>query len=381
MVRLPSAADRVRERILAVLHRAVSGRIPLNGSIALTHRCNLCCVHCYLGHERHAAPEGGERDTAFWLSVLDQAAAAGCLNLLITGGEPLLRQDFAEIYTRAKRLGLLVTVFTNATLVDEAILELFADLPPQLVEITLYGATERVYDQVTGVRGSHGRCLAGAAALRQRGIRVGFKTMILAENRHEIPAMRRLAVESGVDFRLDPALFPCKDGHHGPLSHRIPPEEAVAIEMEDPAYREKAVVFHQRMRGLPPESRLFGCLAGVTGFHVDPVGMLLPCLMVADPAHDLRRGSLLAGWRDVIPAFREQGVPTGYECHRCGIRHLCGACPATVALETGNPYHKAEYSCRLGGERHRMILEELRRNAAAPGPEREEGRSGDARTL
>lgn len=353
-----------RERLLAFQRRAVAGRVPLSGSIALTHRCNLRCVHCYLGCERHAATEGGERDAAFWISVLEQAAAAGCLNLLITGGEPLLRPDFAEIYVRAKRLGLLITVFTNATLVDEAILELFADLPPQLVEITLYGATAGVYEQVTGVQGSHGRCLDGATALRRRGIRVGFKSMILTENRREIPAMRRLAAEQGVDFRLDPALFPCKDGHRGPLSHRIPPEEAVAMEMEDPGYREKAVIYHQRLRDMPPGNRLFGCLAGLTGFHVDPSGFLVPCLMVAAPAQDLRTGDFLTGWRHVIPAFREQEIRTGYECHRCEKRHLCGACPATVAMETGTPFQKAEYICRLGSERHRVILEELQKSAA-----------------
>ena len=78
-------------------------------------------------------------NTARVLSVIDEITEAGCLSLLITGGEPLLRHDFSEIYRHAKKSGLLVTVFTNGTLITPAVIELFADLPPQIVEISLYG--------------------------------------------------------------------------------------------------------------------------------------------------------------------------------------------------------------------------------------------------
>ena len=344
-----------REHLLAFQGRAIAERVPLTGSIAMTHRCNLRCVHCYLGEERLTAPETGERDAAFWCSIIDQIAAAGCLNLLITGGEPFLRRDFAEIYTRAKKRGLLITVFTNGTLLDETLLDLFADLPPRLVEITLYGATQTVYEKVTGIRGSFGRCLVGIEALRTRGIRVGLKTMILTENREEIPAMRRMAGSRGLDFRLDPALFPCRDGHPGPLDHRIPPAEAVAIEMEDREFLEKATAYFEKTRGFPPQERLYGCMAGLTSFHVDPAGTLLPCLMVATHGFDLRQGGFLTGWREVIPRFREQSVTPEFECHRCEKRVLCGLCPASFGMETGSPYRKSEYICRLGQERYRIL--------------------------
>lgn len=367
----PSGESTPLSRLGVLVAKAAGARVPLSGSFALTHRCNLRCVHCYLGAERHASSDSaGEADTGFWLDLLDQLAAAGCLNLLITGGEPLLRPDFPDIYTRARRLGLLVSVFTNATLIDDKTLGPFLEHPPDLVEVTLYGATEEVFDEVTGVRGSWRRCLKGIDSLARAGIRVGLKSMILKENRHEIPAMRTMAQERGVNYRLDPSLFACRDGHRGPLDHRIPAEEAVAIEMADERFRRRAAAVYRRMRGAPPEQRLYACQAARTGFHVDPAGLLLPCLMLDSPRFDLRRGRFLSGWREVLPRLFHQSVAPGDECHHCEKRSICGFCPAQFRMESGSVHLKSEYICRLGTERHRVLADMPVADDVAPGANR-----------
>jgi radical SAM protein with 4Fe4S-binding SPASM domain len=351
VARVTSPGDVVKARLTAMIDRAMAERVPLNGTIAMTHRCHLRCVHCYLGAERQALPSEGELDTAFWLSVVDQVADAGCLELLITGGEPLLRPDFATVYARSRSKGILVDVFTNATLVDERILRLFEELPPQLVDVSLYGASEEVYERVTGIPGSHRRALAGVDGLLARGIPVALKAVILSENKHEMAALRAMAAERGVSFRVDAALFPCRDGDCRPLDHRIDAAEAVAIEMQDPDHLRRATEHFQRLQGRAPESQLFACMAGLTGFHVDPQGTLLPCLMVTTHGFDLRKGTFRQGWDEVVPRFREQGIKPGYECHECEMRFLCGTCPAQAGMETGSPHRKAEYLCRLGEAR------------------------------
>jgi radical SAM protein with 4Fe4S-binding SPASM domain len=338
VAQVTSPGDVVKARLTAMIDRAMAERVPLNGTIAMTHRCHLRCVHCYLGAERQALPSEVELDTAFWLSLVDQVADAGCLELVITGGEPLLRPDFGEVYARARRRGILVSVFTNATLVDERILALFEELPPQLVDVSLYGASAEVYERVTGIPGSYRRALAGVDGL-------------LAGNKHEMPALRAMAAERGVSFRVDAALFPCRDGDCRPLEHRIDAAEAVAIEMEDPDHLRRATEHYERLRDRPPEGQLFACMAGLTGFHVDPRGTLLPCLMVTTHGFDLRTGTFRRGWDEVIPRFREQTIEPGYECHECEMRSLCGTCPAQAGMETGSPHRKAEYLCRLGEAR------------------------------
>ena len=132
-------------------------RIPFSGSIDLTHRCNLDCVHCYLGPRAERRTGAAEMSTGRILSLLDEITDAECLNLLITGGDPLIREDFPVIYSHAKKNGLLVTIFTNGTLLTDRVLDLFVDLPPLEVEISIYGATAPTYEKITRVPGSYER--------------------------------------------------------------------------------------------------------------------------------------------------------------------------------------------------------------------------------
>ena len=106
--------------------KADINRIPLAGSFELTPRCTLNCKMCYIHKsscDKSAISE--EKDASFWINLATQAKDAGMLILLLTGGEPLLRQDFEEIYVACKKLGLLVSVNTNATLLDSEKIKLF----------------------------------------------------------------------------------------------------------------------------------------------------------------------------------------------------------------------------------------------------------------
>ncbi len=172
------------------LHRMVaSKRIPAGGSIDLTSRCNFRCVHCYV------RSNDGKRELALGEveRIFDELAAAGCLWLLITGGEPLLRLDFREIYLLAKKRGFLVNLFTNASLVTEEIAAMLSEWPPFAVEVTLYGASAETYERVTGVPGSFQRCLDGINLLKHNNVRLRFKTMLLRINRHELGQMMKMA--------------------------------------------------------------------------------------------------------------------------------------------------------------------------------------------
>ena len=138
-------AERLNREILAK-------RIPLTGSIELTHRCNLRCVHCYCNlpaGERKAMSR--ELTTEEVLDIYDQIAEAGCLWLLITGGEPLLRKDFREALAGAKQRGFILTLFTNGTLITPETADFLTEWRPYSIEITLYGATRETYEKITGV--------------------------------------------------------------------------------------------------------------------------------------------------------------------------------------------------------------------------------------
>ncbi len=326
--------------------------VPMTGSMALTHRCNLRCKHCYAGPDTNPPTDGSEPTTSQWQEWINQAIEAGCLFLLLTGGEPMLRPDFAEIYTHAKLAGLMVTVFTNGSRLTSSILDCFGDLPPYAVEISLYGATPGKHDAITGIPGSFVRSIRGVEQLLDWGVRVRLKSMLMKDNLNEFSAIRELAEETyGVEFRMDAALMPRLDGNRDPLNLRVSPEDAVAVELASASSRDKWA----RAQGVgeKPHSsdRLYSCGAGVIGFHVNAEGDLMPCLVPSGIQESLLSQTFGDAWASVVHAMAGQRAETAFECLSCPHKVMCGWCPAYARAENGRADSKPLYLCEQG--RHR----------------------------
>lgn len=122
----------------------------------LTERCNNACIHCYINQlEDNCEIKSREMSTFFIEEILKQAANLGCLSVRFSGGEPLLRDDFRKIYLYTRRLGMSVTLFTNATLFTEELCQLFSKVPPgKPVSTTVYGMHANSYDAVVARKGA-----------------------------------------------------------------------------------------------------------------------------------------------------------------------------------------------------------------------------------
>jgi len=202
-------------------------------------------------------------------------------------------------------------------LVDESIIELFQDLPPHSVEISLYGATPETYEKVTGVIGSFSKCLTGIQRLLDANINLVLKTILMTYNRHEFFGMKEMAEGFGVGFRFDAAIFPRLDGDKKPLELRVSPEEAVEKEMADGDRLQQWKDYHDKVKGFSVPDNLYNCGTGLTSFHINANGMLQPCLMVSSLQYDLLNGSFLEGWRDVMPRIREKKAGAAKACTQC----------------------------------------------------------------
>ena len=113
-------------------------RIPVSGTFELTPRCNLSCKMCYIHMSAEEQRQrGNELTTEEWLHIARQAVKAGMIYLLLTGGEPMLRPDFVDIYREIIKMGVVISVNTNATLVTPEIVECFKQHPPECVHGTL----------------------------------------------------------------------------------------------------------------------------------------------------------------------------------------------------------------------------------------------------
>jgi len=343
--------------------RIVRERTPVSASIELTYRCNLHCGHCYCPPGERSQ----ELSTAEVKAVFDELARLGTLFLLVTGGDPLLRKDFPELYRHAKELGMLVTVFTNGTLIDERIAALWRELPPYLVEISLYGLTREVYEKVVAVPGSYDRCLAGIERVLRDGHPLALKCPVTRDNAHEIPGIAQLAKDLGVDFRYDPVILGTMEGRTHTHAFRLSPEEIVAFEARDPekdrAYRHwLADEAHPEI----PSEALFSCGAGKNSLHVDPYGNVQVCLMVKNFKHSLRERPLAEIYREEFPRILSLRRDTGSKCSSCASRATCNNCPGMALWETRTNDSHVDFLCQLTAVREHTYAGALSDALAPP---------------
>lgn len=331
--------------------RILAERVPVSASIELTMRCNLHCSHCY-------CPPGDrqrELDTDEVKSVFDRMAEMGTLFLTMTGGDPLLRKDFPELYRHAKDRGMLVTVYTNGTLIDDAIGELWDALPPYLVEISLYGLTRQVYERVVRVRGSYDRCLAGIHRVLEGGHALALKCPVTKENAHEVAGIAQLAMDLGVEFRYDPLILATMEGERHPHELRLAPEEIVALEASDVEKDRAWNKYLNEEEHLAPEGdRLFSCGAGQNFLHVDPYGNVQVCLMVKNFQRSLREKPLERIYHEDFPEIISIRRDEVSKCGGCEHRATCHNCPGVALWETKSNHSHVDFACQLTAVRSRM---------------------------
>ena len=336
-------------------------RNPAQGEMEITHRCNLRCVHCYC---RRDADDQEARDTELSYDeicgIVDQIAQEGCLYFELTGGEPLLRRDFVDIYDYCRDKGLLVILFTNGTLITRRIADHLAERPPLSVEITLYGATKEVYESVTGIPGSYEKCLNGIKLLVDRGIKLLLKSVILTLNMAELDALKQFASNLGVDFRFDAMLHPRLSGMddpYGPYQYRLSLDQMLRLEVSDEERLVAWKAYLDRLEGMPRAKTLYKCGAGLHSFFIDVAGNLTMCIEARSPSYDLRKGSFREGWHDFLADVRNRPELGDSECARCDIYLLCKQCPGRSQLEYGPDVQSkpVEWICDLAHMREKAF--------------------------
>ncbi|HET7434681.1 MAG TPA: radical SAM protein [Thermoanaerobaculia bacterium] len=331
-----------------IIHDSVNAhRVPVNGTIEVTRRCPLECAHCYNNLPMDdLAARNGELTTEEHKRLIDELAEMGLLWLCYSGGEIFARRDFMEIYAYAKSRGMLVTLFTNGTLVTERIADALAANPPFTIEITLYGRSKEVYEGLTGVPGSWEKCMRGIELILERGLPLKLKTVAVSINVHEIAAMREFAESLGVEFKFDPMINPRIDCSASPLAVRLSETQIVALDLQDP---ERVAEWRRLARDfappVPESPQLYECGGGVNSFAIDPNGELSICVLSHVDTYNVRTG-FREGWEKFLLGVRTRPASRVTKCTNCALRSLCGQCAANGELENGDPEMPVDFLCR-----------------------------------
>ncbi|MCX6844805.1 MAG: radical SAM protein [candidate division WOR-3 bacterium] len=352
-------------------HNIWHGKRPLLGriDIELTERCNNNCIHCCINLPEDAADaQSREVGSDSVKDVLTQAADLGCLTVRFTGGEPLLREDFEELYLFARRQGMKVLLFTNARLVTPQLADLFARVPPgELVEVTVYGMKPESYEAVSRVPGSYAEFRRGVNLLLDRRVGLVVKGALLPPNRGEMDEFEAWAATiPAMDHPPGYSMFFDLRGrcdsevkNRQIAGLRLSPEVGTAIltRHREAYFKDMRQFCSKFMR--PSGDRLFACGAG-HGTCVDAYGRAQMCMMLRHPdtTYDLKTGSLRDAVTSFFPRLREmRATNPDYlaRCARCFLKGLCEQCPAKSWTEHGTLDTPVEYLCEVAHAQARYL--------------------------
>ncbi|HSJ15150.1 MAG TPA: radical SAM protein [Longimicrobiales bacterium] len=314
----------------------------------LTQRCNLACAHCYIAAGSwHTA--ANELTTTECLRITDEILSISPAPMFIlSGGEPLLRDDLEQIAAHAAAGGATVVVGTNGTRLTRERIRSLKAAGVRGVAISVDSLDERYHDRFRHGTGALGDTLAGVARLREEELDFVVQTSLTRGNRAELDSLAAWAERSGaVSFNV---YFLVSTGRGEGMSGLSPAENEEVLQqlaIMERRYRGRMLIrskcqpqIMRHVHAADPESPLLNygtrCPCGVHYCRITPEGRITPCPYMPVAAGDLRAHSFVEIWRD-SPVFARlrQGEPGG-KCGRCEYRALCGGCRARAHADTGD---------------------------------------------
>lgn len=334
--------------------RAGAQGIPLGGTFELTPICNMNCRMCYIRMNEEQMKEKGElRTVEQWLALAKEAKDAGMLFLLITGGEPLLYPGFRELFVELKKLGLFVSINTNATMIDEDTVEFFKKYLPYRINITLYGGSSDAYKRLCRYESGYDKVINAIRMLKEAKLSVKINCSITSENVSDAASILSVAKDFSTACSLGCYMFP-PTRRDDKSTCRFTPEEAgrcqamvdkMCLEpkdFEDNVRKIKAVESGELVIDIPS---IFRCRAGRSSFWITWNGRMNACGMIESFNLDPFKDGFTECWKEINSSINEAVALKG--CEGCKDRAICKVCPAIAAAETGSFNGKPEYLCKM----------------------------------
>ncbi|MDH7601182.1 MAG: radical SAM protein [Armatimonadota bacterium] len=324
----------------------------------LTNACNLSCAHCRArpAKERSSA----ELSTEEAKRLLDDIAAFAQPAVVLSGGEPLVRPDWAEIARYGTVKGLRVLLATNGSLVSRDIARQMVEVGIKRISVSIDAAGSELHDRFRGVQGAFDAAWQGITNAREAGLEFQINTTVTRHNLEQIPRILELAVEQGAAALHLFLLVPTGCGFEIADEEMIKPEEyeqvlgwlyeqskTAPIGLRATCAPHYYRIARQRSQGgcdahnsngqRTETKSSKGCLAGSAVCFVSHSGEVYPCGYLPVSAGNVRRENIANIWRDaeVFKLLRDEDNLEG-KCGRCEYRRVCMGCRARAYAMTGS---------------------------------------------
>lgn len=374
---MDNAELQVEPRITNYLFaKAAQEKTPLSGTFELSPVCNFSCKMCYV---RKTASEVKASDRPMmrleqWMDIARQAKEQGMLYLLLTGGEPLLWQDFWQLYRHLIQMGFLVSINTNGSLIDQKAIDQFEKFPPTRINITLYGASDKTYERLCGVSGVFEKVDWAITRLQNIGIQVKLNGSLTPHNIEDLEACTRYAKSKGLIYEAVTYMFPPlrREASMIGRNERFTPKEAAKYSFKNYRLQFGDKLYEERLRGIvkgavfPPgldenciaqKDGKVHCRAGKAAFWITWDGWMTPCGMMPEPRIDMKSLMFGEAWKKLVEVSNQMKI-SGV-CAECPNRKLCHSCAAMAMAETGNTASVPQYLCEMVQEMRQIAIKEL----------------------
>jgi len=339
----------------------------------LTRSCNLFCAHCR-GSARHGQ-FSNELSTEECFNLIDQILKVGKPIIILTGGEPLIRQDILQIAKYAVNKGFRVVMGSNGTLVTEEMAAKLKDVPISRLAISLDFPAAKSQDDFRGQAGAFTAAMAGIANARQAGIEIQINSTITRLNVSFLDELLSLALRIGA-VAFHPFLLVPTGRGKGLESVELSPQQYEETlnwiydkqaEMGDrmffkptdaPHYlrvmkqrqkQDSKIKFTKKSESTsghnPVHAITRGCLAGIGFCFISHRGSVQGCGYLDVAAGNIREQPFGQIWAS-SPLFYDLRdlANLGGKCGVCEYKRICGGCRARAYEATGD-YLEAEPYC------------------------------------
>ena len=323
----------------------------------ITKRCNLKCLHCR-GSSNLEALDGPSKERSF--QILDQIKEVGKPVIILTGGEPLLREDLFDIAEYGSSIGMRMVLATNGTLLNRENVRKIKDSGIKRVSISIDSANEKEHDEFRNVEGAFRKAIDGTRILKEEGVEFQINTTVTKRNLNQIGRIMDMAIGLGAAAYHIFLLVPTGRGRM--LSKEVVEKEeyekfllwlskksqSIPIHIKptcSPQYyrilRQKKIEF--KGHGLDSVTR--GCLGGISFCFISSDEKIQPCGYLEIECGNLKEKSFKEIWESspIFNSLRNFSLYKG-KCGRCEYIRFCGGCRAR-AYEIKGDYLEEDPIC------------------------------------
>jgi MoaA/NifB/PqqE/SkfB family radical SAM enzyme len=305
--------------------------------IDVTDKCNLRCKHCYHPFDKYNT--GCSLSLAEIKKIVDESHELGVFRIVISGGEPFMRDDIFDILDYISNKNIVIDLYTNATMIDQRIVSQLTQYNINQLGISLYGAKKDTHESITQNK-SYDATKQAIEVLLKNGFNVKLKTVLMEENFSEYKDLQKFAEELDCGIIFDTSLTPRLDSDKTPIAFVLTPEQFLTLCTD-----KSSAYYADKIRGIEPDMR--PCNAGRYSLYFNHEKNIYPCVSlriklgdIHDSLRDIwHNNTWLNEWRKI-----KNKDFIGYGKHSF-CKYCIEICAGIAQLENGNYMHCEKSDC------------------------------------